>query len=114
MSVHHHHHAIDTHAHYYPEAFLKLIETEGKASGAEYRMVEGKGPILKVGDVTTQPLIATFTDIDARLAAMDEQGVAVHLLSLSLPMVYWAERTLAHKLSAAFNDATAEVHTRHP
>jgi aminocarboxymuconate-semialdehyde decarboxylase len=106
--------AIDTHAHFYPAGYLKLVEAEGKASGCEYRMVEGRGPVLKVGDVQTQPLIAPFTDLDARLAAMDAQGVAVHVLSLSLPMVYWAERTLAHKLSAAFNDGAAEAHSRHP
>ena len=106
--------AIDTHAHFYPTGFLKLVEAEGKASGAEYRMVEGRGPVIKVGNIQTQPLIAKFTDLDARLAAMDEQGVAVHILSLSLPMVYWAERALSRKLSAAYNDGCAEAHTRHP
>jgi aminocarboxymuconate-semialdehyde decarboxylase len=106
--------AIDTHAHFYPTGYLKLVEAEGRASGCEYRMVEGRGPVLKVGDVQTQPLIAPFTDLDARIGAMDAQGVAVHVLSLSLPMVYWAERTLALKLSAAFNDGAAEAHVRHP
>src|SRR5438105_15252297 len=106
--------AIDTHAHFYPASYLRLIETEGKASGAEYRMVEGQGPALKIGEVVTQPLIPKFIDIDTRLAAMDEQGVAVHVLSLSLPMVYWAERTLSHKLSAAYNDAAAAAHVKYP
>src|SRR4029077_12905849 len=113
-SAQHRHHAIDTHAHYYPDAYLRLVEREGKASGAEVRWVEGQGPALKMGDPTPQPLIRKFTDIDTRIAAMDEQGVAVHILSLSLPMVYWAERTLSHKLSAAYNDAAAEAHTRFP
>jgi aminocarboxymuconate-semialdehyde decarboxylase len=114
MTASHPHHAIDTHAHFYPESYLRLIEQEGKASGAELRRIEGQGPALKVGEIVTQPLIARFTDIDARIAAMDEQGVAVHLMSLSLPMVYWAERALSHKLSAAYNDAAAEAHARFP
>ncbi len=105
---------IDTHAHYYPESYVRLIAAEGGASGAEVRMVAGQGPALKIGDVQTQPLIAPFTDLDARIAAMDAQGVGVHVLSLSLPMVYWAERELSLKLSAAWNDAAAEAHTRYP
>ena len=110
----HQHRAIDTHAHYYPESYLRLVEQAGQASGAEVRHVAGQGPALKVGDVTTPPLIAKFTDIDARIEAMDEQGVAIHLLSLSLPMVYWAERNLSRKLSASYNDAAAEAHARFP
>jgi len=114
MSGGHQHRAIDTHAHFYPESWLKLVEAEGKASGAELVRVAGQGPALKVGEITTQPLIARFTDIDARIEAMDAQGVAVHLLSLSLPMVYWAERQLSLALSAAYNDAAADAHRRYP
>ncbi|MBV8166192.1 MAG: amidohydrolase [Alphaproteobacteria bacterium] len=109
--------AIDIHAHFYPQGWLDLVAQEGKASGAEVTITDsprGRGPALKVGDVTTPPLIARFTDIDARLQAMDEQGVAVHVLSLSLPMVYWAERQLSQKLSAVYNDAAAAAHQRHP
>lgn len=114
MTDRHPQRAIDTHAHFYPEEYLRLVEQEGKASGAELRRVAGQGPSLKVGEITTQPLIARFTDIDARIEAMDEQGVAAHLMSLSLPMVYWAERALAHKLAAAYNDAAAAAHQRFP
>lgn len=110
----HHHRAIDTHAHFYPDSYLRRIEAEGATSGAECRRVEGKGPVLKIGEVVTQPLAGHFTNIDLRIAAMDEQGVDVHLLSLSLPMVYWAERELSRKLSADYNDAAADAHGRFP
>jgi aminocarboxymuconate-semialdehyde decarboxylase len=106
--------AIDTHAHFYPESYLRLIEQAGAASGAELRRGDGPGPSLKVGEIVTQPLGPRFTDIDARIAAMDEQGVAVHVMSLSLPMVYWAAPPLAHELSAAYNDAAAVAHARFP
>jgi aminocarboxymuconate-semialdehyde decarboxylase len=115
MSDHdHHHHAIDVHAHYYPETFLKLIGDHAAASGIEYRMVEGKGPQFKIGHLTTGPVQRKFVDLDARLAAMDEQKVEVHLLSLSQPMVYWAERDLSQRLTESFNDAIALAHERHP
>src|ERR1700722_10553457 len=114
MTSVHPHRAIDTHAHFYPESYLRLVEQEGKASGAELVRVAGQGPSLKVGEITTQPLIAKFTDIDARIEAMDAQGVAVHLLSLSLPMVYCAERNLSRKQTAAFNDEAGAAHQRFP
>ena len=89
------HAPIDVHAHYFPQAFLDLIEKHGSAHGFEYRMVEGKGPQFKHGNLMTGPLGPKFVDLDARLAAMDEQGVQVHAMSLSQPMVYWAEGEIA-------------------
>src|SRR5262249_48873475 len=71
-------------------------------------------PFVKVREVVAGPLGPRFIDLDARLAAMDEQGVAVHVLSLTQPMVYWAGRDLAHALAEAFNDALAEAHGKHP
>src|SRR5947207_9167070 len=55
-----------------------------------------------------------FVDLDARLAAMDEQGVEVHALSLSQPMVYWADGDLSRRISETYNDALAQAHQRHP
>ena len=104
---------IDVHAHYYPERYLALIRDRGAEFGAEYSLVEGQ-PFVKVREMVAGPLGPRFIDLDARLAAMDEQGVAVHLLSLTHPMVYWAGRALAHALSEAFNDALAEAHGKHP
>ena len=38
----------------------------------------------------------------------------MHALSLTQPMVYWAPRQLASRLSRAYNDACAEAHLEHP
>lgn len=114
MTHPHRHRAVDIHAHYYPQAFLDLIAEHAAAYGIEYRMVEGKGPQFKIGHLLTGPVGSTFIDYDARLAAMDEQGVEIHLLSLSQPMVYWAERDLAQRLTVTYNDAIAAAHLRHP
>jgi aminocarboxymuconate-semialdehyde decarboxylase len=108
------HAAVDVHAHYYPRAFLDLLAAEGAAHGLEWREIPGKGPQFKVGYLMTGPAGPRYTDLDARLAAMDEQGVAMHALSLSQPMVYWAGRTLGERLSAVFNEALARAHERAP
>jgi aminocarboxymuconate-semialdehyde decarboxylase len=106
--------AIDVHAHYYPKAFLDLVAAEGASHGIEWREVPGKGPQFRIGHLTTGPVGSRFVDLDARLAVMDEQGVAVHALSLSQPMVYWAGRSLGERLAATFNDALARAHEHSP
>jgi len=110
----HAHGPIDIHAHFYPDAYLRIMRDEGGPFGAEVKMVEGKGPALKAGEITTQPIERRFTDLSARIAAMDEQGVDVHVLSLSLPMVEWADNRVGLRLSSAVNDSIAEAHAAHP
>lgn len=108
------HGAIDVHAHYYPRAFLDLLAAQGPAHGIEWRDLPGKGPQFRIGHLVTGPLGPLFTDLEARLAAMDAQGVAVHALSLSQPMVYWAGRSLGERLAAVFNESLARAHERSP
>ena len=108
------HHAVDIHAHYFPQTFLDLIAANAGSYGYEYRVVEGKGPQFKISYLTTGPVSRKFIDLDARLEAMDGQGVQVHLLSLSQPMVYWAKRDLAQRLTETYNDGLAAAHERNP
>jgi aminocarboxymuconate-semialdehyde decarboxylase len=110
----HSHGPVDVHAHWYPQAFLELLAQHGPAHGLEWREVEGKGPQFKIGYLTTGPADARFIDLDTRLAAMDEQGVKVHALSLSQPMVYWAGRDLGERLAATYNEELARAHEHAP
>src|SRR6266702_4575615 len=113
-AMNHEHHAIDVHAHYFPQPFLDLIAKHGPAHGFEYQMIEGKGAQFKYGHLMTGPVGPKFVDLDARLSAMDEQGVEVHAMSLSQPMVYWADGDLARRLAETYNDALARAHERLP
>lgn len=108
------HRAVDIHAHYFPQPFLDLIAANAGSYGVEHRMVEGKGPQFKIGHLTTGPVGRKFIDLGARLEAMDGQRVQVHMLSLSQPMVYWARRDLAQRLTEAYNDGLAAAHERDP
>lgn len=111
---HGHNHGIDIHAHYIPQAFIDLIEKHGAAYGIEFRMVEGKGPQFKLGHLMTGPVGPRFKDLDTRLAAMDGQKLQAHAMSLSQPMVYWADRELSVRLTHVFNDSLVEAHEKHP
>ncbi len=105
---------IDIHAHYFPKAYLRVIETEGEAFGVSLDRSGPKGPAIKVGPILGGPLRSAFYDLDLRRKEMDRQRVDVHALSLTHPMVYWANGALGLRLARIVNDATAEAHTAFP
>jgi aminocarboxymuconate-semialdehyde decarboxylase len=103
---------IDVHAHYYPEAYLNLIEAAGGPFGAKIERT-ANGMKVQVGPLFAGPVHSKFICIEERLEAMDKQGVTVQALSLTQPMVYWAPPPLSRQLSATFNDAVAQAHEDH-
>lgn len=105
---------IDIHAHFFPEAYLRLIEKEGASAGARIDRGNPAGLTVVVAGFATPPLTPAYWDIDARLKAMNRTGVGVQALSLTVPMVYFAGGALARRLAQAFNDSCAEAHTAHP
>lgn len=107
-------HAIDVHTHWYPRHFLDLVSKHGAEFGIEWKEIEGKGPQFKCGHLLTGPLGPHAIELDARLQAMDAQGVHAHALSLSQPMVYWAGRALGERLAATYNEELATAHAHAP
>jgi aminocarboxymuconate-semialdehyde decarboxylase len=105
--------AVDIHAHYFPQAYLDLISAEGKRYGASYEMTP-KGWFIRTPAANNGPLSTKFIDLKQRLADMDAQGVAVQALSLTSPMLYWADEELSTKLAVAWNDAASAAHQAHP
>lgn len=101
--------AIDIHAHYFPQSFLDLLAQEGERYGMKSRATADGFFIGQAGPYATK-----FIDLDLRLAEMDKQGVGVHALSLTSPMLYWADSELAQKLARAWNDAGSAAHRAHP
>jgi len=106
---------IDIHAHYFPEPYLKLIADHGKHCGTTVTSDSSGTRFIQVGLLLrTGPITKPFIDLDERLKEMDRQGCDVHVLSLTQPMVYWADDDLSMKLSVAFNDAASDAHRAHP
>jgi aminocarboxymuconate-semialdehyde decarboxylase len=103
--------AIDVHAHWYPQPFLDLLRDHGPEHGLEWKET-GNGPQFKIRSLITGPAGPRFVDLDTRLQAMGEQGVEVHALSLSQPMVYWAGRELGNRLCVTYNNELAKAHER--
>jgi aminocarboxymuconate-semialdehyde decarboxylase len=105
--------AIDIHAHFVPEEYLRLIEAEGEPHGVRLRP-SPNGPFIVVGQIAIGPISAHYHDLDLRLKAMDAQRVAVHALSLMPPMVYWADAALGLRLAKLVNNAMVEATQTHP
>jgi aminocarboxymuconate-semialdehyde decarboxylase len=106
--------AIDIHAHYFPERYLDLIARAGGAFGASIDRSDAKGPAIVLRGSRTPPLDATYWDLDRRRRVMDKQGVRVHALSLTVPMVYFADGELGQRLAEAVNDSMSEAHRAFP
>jgi len=103
---------IDVHAHWYPADWVKLFAKDGAKYGTaitrpndEYALVAGR---------ITNRFTEEFVDLDLRLAGMDRQGVDVHALSLTTPMVYFAPASFGLALAQCYNDACAAAHLAHP
>jgi aminocarboxymuconate-semialdehyde decarboxylase len=106
--------AVDIHAHYFPERYLDLIERAAGAFGASLDRSHPAGPAIVMRGSRTPPLDSTYWDVDRRRRVMDRQGVAVHALSLTVPMVYFADGELGQRLAEAVNDSMSEAHRAFP
>src|SRR3977135_4154180 len=105
--------AIDIHAHYYPQAYFDLFNTQDRRFNSEFRMT-AEGFFFKTPSYSNGPLPTKFIDLKQRLADMDAQGVTVHALSLTGPMVYWDDGKLSLELARTWNDGAIAAHQAHP
>jgi aminocarboxymuconate-semialdehyde decarboxylase len=100
--------AIDIHAHYFPQAYLDVLGEEGEKYNLAYRK-EADAFFLGPQRYETK-----FTDLTLRLADMDARGVQMHALSLTAPMLYFAEPAISQRLAVAWNDGASAAHQAHP
>lgn len=103
---------VDIHAHWYPSEWIGLFEKDGPREGA--RLERGASGYAIRTERMTNAFDEQFVDLGLRLRGMDGQGVDVHALSLTTPMVYWASPALGLALSQAYNDAASAAHQRFP
>ncbi|TMH84001.1 MAG: amidohydrolase, partial [Betaproteobacteria bacterium] len=104
--------AIDIHAHWYPQEWLKLFEKDGPREGASLERTAG-GYRLKT-EKLVNAFDERFVDLASRIEKMNEKRIDVHALSLTTPMVNWASPGLGLALAQAYNDAASAAHGRHP
>lgn len=105
--------AVDVHAHFFPERFIKSINEEGGPPGVSFDLSNPNAPIFNIGGGRI-PIDSTYWDLPARIKRMDAQGVTTHALSLTTPFVYWAPPERGAALARLVNDAVIEAATAYP
>jgi aminocarboxymuconate-semialdehyde decarboxylase len=103
---------IDTHAHWYPEEWIRAIQTRGGAHGASIRQSDGK--LVFSTSTSKMAFTSDFVDLGSRLRKMDGQRVDMHALSLTTPMVDWAPPAFGLELAQIYNDACVAAHLKYP
>ena len=104
---------VDVHAHWYPPEWLALMEKEGDANGAKMSR-NARGLLVATIPGLSVVFQPQYTDIKTRLASMDKAGVAMHALSLTQPMAFWAPPAFGLKLCQTYNDACDALHAQYP
>lgn len=104
---------IDIHAHYFPQSYLDLIAKNGKPFQVEYHNTP-KGFYISSPAIKLGPIPSKFTNLEERIAAMDQQGVAIQAISLTAPMAYWGDADLSTALCQAWNDSASAAHRAYP
>jgi aminocarboxymuconate-semialdehyde decarboxylase len=105
---------IDFHSHVIPQAFVEAITSKTlplmahiDGSGAERKVVHEQGYVY--------PLFAEFTDVSAKIAAMDRKGLDISVLSPAPPtFTYWGDEDLAVAVTRLVNDGVAEMVAQRP
>ncbi len=105
---------VDVHAHFFPERFFRAIDEGGASSGGQIDRSNPRGPTIVIKGGSTAPLEPRYWDLAKRVASMNRQGVAVQALSLTAPMVYWAQGDFGARLAREWNDGASAAHTAHP
>lgn len=105
---------IDIHAHYFPQAYLAVLEDHGYPPETVYSSANPRGPAAQPGTRTNKLRDRAFVDLDSRIAAMNGQGMAVQALSVPPPDVFARDGELFIRLARAFNDAASDAHLAHP
>ncbi|MER7673212.1 amidohydrolase family protein [Kitasatospora sp. NPDC096128] len=100
---------VDVHAHLLlPKVEALVADAPGLAAAKELDARRNGAASLAVSGPMVRDRIPRLTDVKARLAAMDQQGVDVQLVSPSPSHYhYWADQDLARRLYETANSATA-------
>ncbi len=106
---------IDVHTHMYTPRWVEALEASGDPDTIVLPAASpGGDESIQYRGVVYARLYAAMFDWDARIAAMDEAGVDMALVSLTAPNVYWGAGEQSAEAARIVNEDFAEAQARRP
>lgn len=107
---------IDTHTHFIPTEFLDLLEGTGGPTGIRLEERPGDQPPMIIHDNGLRyPALDVFTDPQARIGQLDEEGYDMAVISFSPSLFgYWLDPDETIELCQVVNSAAARIVAEHP
>lgn len=105
---------IDIHAHFLPQPFIEVVKEVCADYGGKLTYDREGRVVIHLKGMDMGPIGKENFDLKLRLADMDRAGIDMQILSLTVPMVYWAEPELAATLARVVNDEYAKVAKNYP
>ncbi|MDR7481147.1 MAG: amidohydrolase family protein [Armatimonadota bacterium] len=103
---------VDVHTHFYPREYLALLEAHAEGIAIKVDAVGRR--YLEADGARLATLTGPMLDLADRLAAVDAQGVAVQVLSLTSPNVYVFPDHVAIQAARLVNRAYARIKAEYP
>lgn len=101
---------IDVHNHFYPEAYIQAVRRDSAV--VSITDDDGVTRIHYPGDYSV--IVPAHRDPELRLADLDQAGVDMQVLSLTVPGVHFEPAAAGIALAQVTNDAFAEIVQRYP
>ena len=106
---------IDTHAHWYPQELIALLDREAAGNGGKMVRNEKGVPVFSLpGVLPASAMPPLMVQPELVMQEMDKRGIHTFVLSLTNPMVYWAPPVFGEQLAQTWNDASSAVCLKHP
>ncbi len=105
---------IDFHGHLYPRPFMEEMNRHGAKYGLGLEKSPSGVEMLRFEGMLFWAYKEIFFDVDRRLAALEEAGVELQVLTMGPPMVYWADPDLALRLCQIMNDEISQLVKKYP
>ncbi len=105
---------IDTHLHFIPKEYIKLVSKNNLKLQANIKEVDGN-MWLTQDQGWSYPISKGFYDINVRLADMDKMKIDMAIVSVSPTLYYyWVEPQLGLEIAQMINNAIYDMVKSHP
>ena len=97
---------IDIHTHMFGNSWLEMLHKHGGPTYTAGTKEDGRDYLIEKGAAACALEKEAF-DYDARIVAMDSQGIDISIVSLTSPNVYWGGKEISCETARLANNEMA-------